>query len=205
MSFDAKPSRPSWGGARNRADRVSDHLTLAKAQAIITAGYRALSIGLPFNRHITIHWTAAGLTDDQVAHATGRLIKLASDWLRTKGVKAAWAWVRENDDGDGSKGSHVHILLHSPDTVSIGRMWRRWLRKVTGQPYRRGVVHTSRIGGTVNCYKSNPALYAANLDTVLAYVCKGANSADGATLGLRHTEPGGRVIGKRSAIAQFLR
>jgi hypothetical protein len=198
-TFDAKPR---WGGARN--DAISNTLPLAKAKAIINAAHCAQSIGLAFNRHVTFHWTAAGLADDQAAQATGKLIKLMSDWLRTKGVKAAWAWVRENDDGDGSKGSHVHILLYSPDTLPIGRMWRRWLRKVTGQPYRRGIVHTSRIGGTVNCYRSNPALYAVNLDAVLAYVCKGVNSADGAALGLRHTEPGGIIIGKRVAGAQVI-
>jgi hypothetical protein len=204
MPFDAKHANKSWGGARNRADRVSHALPLAKAKSIIAAAYKAQASGLAFNRHVTIHWTAAGMADDQAAAATGRLIKLMSDWLRTKGSKAAWLWVRENDTGDGSKGSHVHILLHSPDTLPIDRMWRRWLRKVTAQPYRVGTVHTSRIGGTVNCYQSNPALYAVNLDAVLAYLCKGVNSHDGATLGLPRTEPGGRVTGKRAAWAQCL-
>jgi sorbitol-specific phosphotransferase system component IIBC len=82
-------------------------------------------------------------------------------------------------------------------------MWRRWLRKVTGQPYRRGVVHNSRIGGTVNCYKSNPALYAVNLDAVLAYVCKGVSPSDAARLSIKH-EPGGIIIGKRVAGAQVI-
>ncbi len=198
-TIDAKHG---WGGARN--DAISHNLPLAKARAILAAAGNARSIGLAFNRHVTIHWTAAGFTDEQAAQATGRLIKLASDWQRTKGVQPAWAWVRENDEGDGSKGSHVHILVHCPDTLPIGRMWRRWLRKVTDLPYRAGAIHTSRIGGTVNCYSSNPALYAVNLGAVLAYVCKGVHSADGVTLGLPRTEAGGKVIGKRAAWAQCL-
>jgi hypothetical protein len=85
-TFDAKPR---WGGARN--DAISNTLPLTKAKAIISAAYRAQAMGLAFNRHLTVHWTAAGLPDDQAAAATGKLIKLMSDWLRTKGVKAAWA------------------------------------------------------------------------------------------------------------------
>jgi hypothetical protein len=97
MPFDVKHISKDWGGARNRADRVSHTLPLAKALAIIIAAYRAHSLGLSFNRHVTIHWTAAGIVDDQAAAATGRIIKLATDWMRTKGNKAAWTWVREND------------------------------------------------------------------------------------------------------------
>jgi hypothetical protein len=135
--------------------------------------------------------------------ASGRLVKLASDWLRTRSIQPAWAWVRENDGGDGSKGSHVHLLLHSPSSVPIGRMWRRWLRKITGKPYRRGGVHTSRIGGTLNSHDTAPAHYLANLDRVLAYICKGVSPTDAAALGIAH-EVGGTITGKRAPIAQRL-
>jgi hypothetical protein len=198
---DAKPML-TWGGRRNRRDRVSYALPLAKARAIIGAAYRARAIGLPFNRHVTVHWTALGLTDADAAEATGRLAKLAADWLRTKGQQFACAWVREHDIGDGSKGSHVHILLHCPDTLPIGRMWLRWLRTVSGRPYRRGGVHTTRIGGTLNCHRSNPASYDANLDAVLAYIAKGVSPADAATLGLPKQQVGGCIIGKRAGSSQ---
>jgi hypothetical protein len=80
-------------------------------------------------------------------------------------------------------------------------MWRRWLRKITGRPYRRGGVHTSRIGGTLNSYDTSPAHYLANLDVVLAYICKGVAPADAATLGIDHSS-GGTIIGKRAAWRQ---
>lgn len=201
--FDAEPMLSGWGGARNRRDRVSTALPLAKAQAIIAAAYRAHGMGQSFNRHVTVHWQALGLADGEAAWASGRLVKLASDWLRTLGLSAVWAWVRENDDGDGSKGSHLHLLLHCPSSVPIGRMWRRWLRKITHAPYQRGGVHTARIGGTLNSYDTAPAHYLANLDAVLAYLCKGVSPADAATLGIDHA-PGGTIIGKRAAWAQCL-
>lgn len=197
--FDAKPTLPGWGGARNRRDRVSTALSLGKAQAIIAAADKAHGVGKSFNRHVTVHWQALGLSDSEAAWASGRLVKLATDWLRTVGVQPLWLWVRENDDGDGSKGSHLHLLLHCPSSVPIGRMWRRWLRKITHTPYQRGGVHTARIGGTLNCYDAAPAHYLANLDNVLAYICKGVTPADAAELGVKHA-PGGMIIGKRSAI-----
>lgn len=204
MAFDAKPSA-SWGGARLKSDRVSSALTLKQAERLIAAAHCAESLGLPFNRHVTFHWGKAGIQDGEAARAIGQLVKLASDWLRTNGVRPVWAWVRENDSGDGSKGSHVHILLHCPATVPIGSMWRRWLKRITGHAYRRGTVHTSRIGGSLNTYATFPTVYRANLDRVLAYLCKGVRPEVGATLGLPRTEPSGLVIGKRAAICQFLR
>jgi hypothetical protein len=201
VPFGAIPIILGHGGARNLT--VSTSLSRAKAEAIIAAAYEAYAAALPFNRHLTVHWSALGLSDGEAAWASGRLVKLLSDWLRSYGVAAVWAWVRENDDGDGSKGSHLHLLLHCPSTVPIGRMWRRWLRKVTGKPYRRGGVHTSRIGGTLNSYDTSPAHYLANLDVVLAYICKGVSPADAAALGIDHAS-GGKIIGKRASIAQCL-
>jgi hypothetical protein len=176
-------------------------LSRAKAEAIIAAAYEAYATGLPFNRHRTVHWEELGLTDSEAAWATGRLVKLLSDWLRTRGIEPAWAWVRENEGR--RKGSHLHLLLHCPSSVPIGRMWRRWLRKITGKPYRRGGVHTSRIGGTLNSHDTAPAHYFANLDIVLAYVCKGVSPADAAALGIEH-KAGGTIIGKRAACRQGL-
>jgi hypothetical protein len=204
VTLATKPPRQAWGGARNRADRLRDHLTLAKARAIIAAAFRSQTIGMPFTRFVTVHWQAAGVGDDRAAWATGRLIKLASDWAASKGGRILWAWVREHDTGDGSKGSHVHILLHCPDGFPIGRMWRRWLRRITGQPYRRNTIKSLSIGGSLRAASTSPELYAINLDAVLAYVCKGVHSADGVALGLPHNEPGGLIIGKRAAWSQCL-
>ncbi len=177
-------------------------MPIATANAIIDAAYHAIKIGLPLNRFVTIHLERAGITDAEVAKAVGRIMKLAKDWMQTKGQVIAHAWIRENDNGDGRKGSHVHILLHCPDTLPIGCMWRRWLRKVSGQPYRRNVIKSKRIGGTVNAYTNMPAVYLQNLDGVLGYVCKGVSRADAVKLGLPKQQAGGWIIGKRAGWSQ---
>ena len=201
---DAKPYLFGHGGARNSKARISDVLTLAKAQATIAAAYQANKIGLPFNRFVTIHFERAGIADAEAAKATGDIMKLATDWLRKQGNVIAYAWVRENDIGDGSKGSHVHILCHCPDALPIGRMWQRWLRNVSGRPYRAKSIKSERIGGTVNCYANAPLAYLQNLDRVLAYMSKGVSPADAAMLGLPKQEAGGRIVGKRSAVCAKL-
>ncbi len=201
---DAPPFFLRHGGARNSKDRISNVLTLAKAQATIAAAYQAIKIGLPFNRFVTIHFERAGITDAEAAMAIGGMMKLATDWMRKRGYVITYAWVRENDTGDGSKGSHVHILCHCPDALPIGRMWQRWLRNVSGKPYRAKSIKSERIGGTVNCYATIPAAYLQNLDAVLAYVVKGVSPADAIILGLPKQEVGGRIIGKRAGRSQNL-
>ncbi len=61
------------GGARNRADRESEALTLAQVRNLIAAMAHARAIGLPFTRMITIHWQSGwhpfgqnGLGDRQI-------------------------------------------------------------------------------------------------------------------------------------------
>jgi hypothetical protein len=81
---DAKPCFLRHGGARNSKNRISDVLTLAKAQATIAAAYQALKIGLPFNRFVTIHFERAGMADAQAADAIGDMMKLATDWMRKR-------------------------------------------------------------------------------------------------------------------------
>lgn len=200
-TFDGNPRRYGHGGARNRADRASDGLTHRQCQRIIGAAYRASAIGLAFNRFVTIHWELAGIGDARAAWATGRFIKLASDWLATRGGRFAWAWVRENGDG---KGSHVHILLHVPPALARGfaAMQRRWLKRITSKPYRPGTIKSERVGGSLRAAETVPEHYAANLDAALAYVLKGASPDAARALGLERLEAGGRVIGKRSAVSQ---
>ncbi|MDO9491437.1 hypothetical protein, partial [Acetobacterium sp.] len=62
------------------------------AGKLLEATARALQIGLPFNRFSTVHWDAAGVADG--LKATGRLLKLIGDWLRSRERQAAFAWVR---------------------------------------------------------------------------------------------------------------
>lgn len=198
---DGKATVSGHGGARLRADRTSVHLASHHARALMLAALAAERIGEPFTRMVTVHWEKLGIADHQAAKATGRLIKLASDWARRRGGRVLWAWVRENGIG---KGSHAHILLACPTPLLIGRMWRRWLRTITGQPYRAGAIDTQRIGGSLSAAASGPAAYHLHLFKAVAYVCKGVLSEDAASLGLPRTEDGGRVIGKRSAVCQPL-
>lgn len=196
--FPAKPL--SWGGARNRADRVSEALTLQQARGIMAAAAFALQIGLPLNRHLTVHWARAGIDDAGAAAATGAFLKRARQLFQKRGEPFAYVWVRENDGGDASKGSHAHLLLHVPPRMArrFTRLQRRWLRQVTGQPYRTDALHTSRIGRNLNAAETMPDTYRANLANVIAYVLKGAEPVTAQVLGLSKIEAGGRVIGKRA-------
>lgn len=174
-----------WGGARNHV--VSRALAVRHVTALHRAAVAAIKAGLPFNRFVTVNWHVLGVADAEAARATGRLIKLASDWCATKGVKMAWAWVRENDDGDGSRGSHVHIVLHCPASLPIGQRWRGWLRRITGSSYRKRGVKSHAIGPKLTTCISNSPLYRENLVRLLDYMVKGTNPG-----------MGGRIIGKRA-------
>lgn len=199
--IDAKPALSGHGGARLRADRTSDHLSLRQARRIMLSALAAERLGQPFTRFVTVHWERIGIGDAQAADATGRLVKLAKDWARKRGGSILWAWVRENGIG---KGSHVHMLLACRPELPIGRMWRRWLQAITGRPYRAGTIHTRRIGGTLRAAYTNPAAYHAALSNVVAYVCKGVRADDAQALGLHRLETGGEIIGKRAAWSQGL-
>lgn len=200
---NAKSFVSTWGGARNRADRVSDSITAAQASGLIDAAQRAWTIGLPLNRHVTIQWTRAGIADREAAAATGAFLTLVRDWLRKRGGQLAYVWVRENDKGDGAKGSHVHILMHIPS----GAPWtywrsRHWLERVTGKPYRKGVIHTARIAGTVKACTMAPERYLSNLAAVVGYVIKGASERAAKALDLERRACGGLIIGKRMGWSQ---
>lgn len=217
--FHAEQGFNGWGGARNWSGRLSESLSLKQATNIIEAAQFALAIGLPFNRHLTIHWERAGITDSRAATATARFIKLASDWIAKRGGQVAWAWVRENGD---SKGSHVHILIHVPYRLitgengaglhadntalkqrkGLGNMPRRWLAIITRKPYRAGTVRTTRIGRTACAAMSAPPVYHVNLAAVVGYVLKGVSADVQRALALDRIAAGGRVIGKRAGTSQ---
>ena len=176
------------GGARNSASRTSDVLTLAQVEKLANAAYKAIAIGRPLNRHIVVHWEAAGLSDREAMNATTAFLKYLREWLRGQ---TAYIWTRENGDG---KGSHVHILAHIPDAKKMsGALSRRWVQRCTIRTYRAGAIFSRKIAGA-----SQPcgALYAQNLSTVLAYVLKGAEPEAAVSLGIAQ-EPGGAVTGKR--------
>lgn len=196
---DVPARQNAWGGARNRRDRTSDCITLAQATGLREAAVFAVRIGLSLNRHITIHWAMAGVGDDRAAAATARFLKLASDWLDKRGHRFAWVWVRENG---ARKRSHVHILAHVPAGLGFGRMQRRWLRQVTGAPYRAKTIRTKRIAGRANAATAAPAAYWQNLGNCVEYLLKGVSPETAQALGLERVKPGGRITGKRVSWSQ---
>ena len=201
-SYRPRQTQGHWGGARNTAGRQSDSIHSAKAVELVEAAQLAMAIGLPFNRHLTVHWAKAGLTDRQAAAATGRLVKLIRDWARKLGGEVAYAWLRENGPG---KGSHSHILLHIPDGLKLS-LSRRWYRRVTGWTGKvpRFAVKTVCIGGTARAGLSSSDWYQANLAALLAYLLKGSDEATGKELGLAKWGEGGRITGKRISISANL-
>lgn len=192
----------TWGGPRNTACRHSESISALKAIELVEAAQRAMAIGLPFNRHLTVHWEKSGLTDLQAAEATGRMLKLITDWARKKGFAVPYAWVRENGP---DKGSHVHILLHLPEGFAMG-LSRRWYRAATKcRRPRNGAVKTRRIGGTARSAVLASEWYQANLAKLLHYLLKGVDEPTAEALGLDAWAAGGDIAGKRLSISFKLR
>lgn len=196
------PTPSTWGGPRNSASRHSENICALKAVELVEAAQLAMAIGMPFNRHLTVHWEKSGLTDSQAAAATGRMLKLITDWARKKGFAVPYAWVRENGPG---KGSHVHVLLHLPSGLAMS-LTRRWYRAATKcrQP-RNGAVRTRRIGGTARAAISASDWYQANLAKLLHYLLKGVAEPTAEALGLDAWAAGGEIAGKRLSISFQLR
>ncbi len=193
------PSRR--GGARNLATRESHGLTVAQVGNLIAAAHHADAIALPFTRMITVHWQSAGVAVADMVKATGRFLDLLAKALARHGSGTAWLWVHEAGQG---KGGHCHILAHVPAALVpvITRLQRGWLRRITGQPYKRRVIHSDPIGGRLGLETGNPALLALNRDNALAYVLKGASAPAAKAFELERLEPGGRCIGKRCGTSQ---
>ncbi|MXO49221.1 hypothetical protein GRI69_13255 [Erythrobacter vulgaris] len=163
-------------------------MTLTQVKKLANAADKAIAVGRPLNRHICVHWEAAGLSDREAMAATTAFLKYLREWLRGQ---TAYLWTRENG---GGKGSHVHILAHIPDAKRMsGALSRRWVQRCTIRTYRAGAIFSRKIAGAG---QPDGALYAQNLSKVLAYVLKGARPEAAASLGIAQ-EHGGEVIGKR--------
>lgn len=136
-----------------------------------------------------------------MARATYRFTDLITKALARHGSRTAWLWVHENS---GPKGGHCHLLAHVPAELvaAITGLQRGWLRRITGQPYRKRVIRSEPIGGRLGLEAGNPELHAINLEAALAYVLKGASPEAASQFNLERLEPGGRVIGKRCSTSQ---
>jgi hypothetical protein len=89
---------------------------------------------------------------------SGRFIKLASDWCATKGVKMSWAFVGEKDEGHGSKGSHVHILLHCPVGLPSGAHGAAPAPPFDKREISAWGIYSRGIGPALGSYASTPEL-----------------------------------------------
>ncbi|OYU33333.1 MAG: hypothetical protein CFE35_20510 [Novosphingobium sp. PASSN1] len=187
-----------WGGARNRADRTSEYLTRRQCEGLIAAAARAQRMGLPFNRHWTIHYERAGVAEIDAGRFIGRLLKLAGDYARRHHGKIAAIWVRENGDG---KGGHVHILLHLPAGLGLRGRTAHWVRLAGGERSAR-VSRVRSIGRGLTSADNGGEHYQQNAGAVLAYILKGADAETGATLGLTRHGERGLIIGKRCGRTQ---
>lgn len=196
-------ARNGWGGARNSAARTSIAIKIDAAKSVMLAARQSVRIGLPLNRHVTIHWGLAGIPDTDGMRATAKFLSLARDWLRKRGFDFAWVFTRENGDG---KGEHVHILMHVPPHLGVefGQRQRRWIRNITGNKYKTGTILTRRVGGNLHAAWRSPEIYVINLGAVVAYLLKGVTQDVGEILGIPGVESGGHVIGKRTGYSENL-
>lgn len=162
----------------------------------MAAAQFALENGKPLTRHLTVRLERQGVSDADAVQAIGRLLTLLRDQVRkTAGGEIAYIWSREHG---AVIGGHVHILLHLP----AGYVWQRqrvlrWIERISGNPYRKGTIKTTRVGRTAKAHEQNPGLYLANLATVVGYVTKGTCPKAGAALQLERIKAQGRIIGKR--------
>jgi hypothetical protein len=193
---------PKRGGARNSKDRRSEGLSGTQLDNLIAAKRHANAIGFPFNRMVTIHWEEAGLLLQDMPLATGQFIDRLKKTLERHGSRTAYLWTHE---GGTIKGGHCHLLIHVPGRLvaKVTKLQRRWLRKISGKPYRKTVILSRPIGRRIGLEASNPAYHAVNLEVAFGYVGKAASQADldAAAIDRQH-EPGGLVIGKRCGTSQ---
>ena len=201
-----KRSKGTWGGSRNRADRVSFHLTEKQCRDMIFAMLLAEHLGMPFNRFITIGWHDGGVADRDVVKATGQFITMVRVWLKSQGAKCVWAWVQEHGR---VKGAHVHILLHVPPDLAplFSRLPMRWVKRLLPGGYVKGVMDTKRSPEPGKAYWGHWGDPEGWRRRRVQYVLKCAPQALKAKLGATDWGPdiwgqSGRVYGKRMGIWQ---
>lgn len=184
---------------------VSDFLVPQKVSNLHQAAFHAMTVGLPLNRFVTIHWERGGLTD-RFHRATGRFLKLAQDWLRVRGHQTAFVWVRENGD---RVGEHVHILLHVPPPLArdFSHRQRGWLKACGVERYRKGVIRSKSVGRNYRhalVGVQAGECYAGQLARVLGYILKTTDPETRRRLGIKYGARASRMEDKRAGTSQNL-
>ena len=188
-----------WGGARNRADRISEGLTDTQVVSLIDAAAFALATGRTFQRHWTIHYGKAGVAETDGARFVSRVLALASKQARREGGTLTALWVRERAS---EKGEHVHILLHLPAAMRLHGRTRRWI-ETAGGTWKPGVSRVCIIGGRLAEPEANAREHQAmNAENVLGYFLKAASEQTGRRMGLFRAGQRGRIVGKRCGWTQ---
>jgi len=164
-------------------------------------------IGHPLNRFVTLTWERSGIDPRDNARATGRFIKMASDWMRARGCRLRWAWVQESSDGFRA---HVHMLLHVPPELDplFAPMPTRWVRRIVGAGYAPGTTQTQLVRYPFDAEDSIAVdAYRTAIMGKVHYMLKAAPAALETRLGMQGAGPKrwGKsciVFGKRLAIWQ---
>lgn len=198
LSCSLGPVSSGWGGARNRADRMSETLTKAQCGKLVAAARFSQTIGLPFNRHWTIHSEKAGIQPHDGQRFVGRVLKSAGTAARRHGGQLAAVWVRENGEG---KGEHAHILMHMPRGMKLANRTRRWV-VAAGGTYQPRVSRVRSIGGLLSSSELKDERYLLNADNVLAYLLKHGDESAMEALGLPLWGQRGLIMGKRCGCTQ---
>lgn len=188
----------NWGGARNFRNRTSYQLSLTQCRRLIEAGDRADTMGLRFNRHWTIHYQNAGISEENATRFIGRIMKLARDYAGRNGGQFAYIWVRE---AGVNYGGHVHILLHLPAGLSLKGRTRKWIGLAGGRCVRK-VSRIRTIAGSLQAADRGGPHYDCNVQIVRNYLLKGGDDEAGQGLGLLSFGRSGMVIGKRCGHSQ---
>jgi hypothetical protein len=198
LSCSLASANRGWGGARNRADRLSDRLTREQCEKLIDAARHAERIGLAFNRHWIVHSERAEIPPEQRTLFVGRLLRLVGNYVKRRGGIFTAIWVRENGLG---KGEHIHILMHLPTDLLLQNMTCKWVHKAGGT-YKVGVSRVRTIGGSLARLEPASAHYQVNADIVLAYLLKGSDREAAEAFGLRKWGQFGWIMGKRCGSTQ---
>ena len=98
----------------------------------------------------------------------------------------------------------LHLLAHVPAGFykRLKRLQLRWLRSITGRPYKECVICSKPIGRRLGIELSNPEFHAANLVAAFNYVLKGVCPKQAIGMALPKLQAGGRVIGRRCSTSQ---
>lgn len=87
-------------------------MQVPEAIRLVNAAFFAAAKGTPLTAHVTLIWNGTpGWHIDRWSEFETRLWKLASEWLKRRGVEPVRVFVRENVRG---RGPHSHWAVHLP-------------------------------------------------------------------------------------------